>query len=187
MMMSEFVERTGFEPTPEEYAEIEQQYCESSDNKDVFCARWKKTVGAEGMMKTRAVRIESLRSRAIDAQKALKNTIAEKEKRISELERELEREQEWRPCEDSDNVSQADYDKLAKAAGVRELSDDEAAELIAQEFGFERSRIRIVREADVMQINRHRRLRKAGTVERKPLYYATDWDYVRFSASLASP
>ena len=37
MMMSEFTERTGFEPMAEEYVEIEQQYYNFDGNKDAFC------------------------------------------------------------------------------------------------------------------------------------------------------
>ena len=42
MMRSEFIERTGFDPTADEYAEIEAQYMESDLDKDKWCAKWKK-------------------------------------------------------------------------------------------------------------------------------------------------
>lgn len=42
MMRSEFIERTGFDPTADEYAEIESQYMESDLDKDKFCAKWKR-------------------------------------------------------------------------------------------------------------------------------------------------
>ena len=42
MMRSEFIERTGFDPTADEYAEIEAQYMESDLDKDKFCAKWVK-------------------------------------------------------------------------------------------------------------------------------------------------
>ena len=42
MMRNEFIERTGFDPTADEYAEIEAQYMESDLNKDKFCTKWKK-------------------------------------------------------------------------------------------------------------------------------------------------
>ena len=41
MMMNEFIERTGFEPTAEEYAEIEEQYYSFDGDKDAFCEHWK--------------------------------------------------------------------------------------------------------------------------------------------------
>lgn len=42
MMMSEFVERTGYQPSNEEYAHIEESYYTFPGNKDEFCAQWKK-------------------------------------------------------------------------------------------------------------------------------------------------
>lgn len=42
MMMSEFVERTGVEPTYEEYHYIEESYYEFDGNKDEFCKAWLK-------------------------------------------------------------------------------------------------------------------------------------------------
>ena len=42
MMMSEFIERTGYEPTYEEYHHIEESYYEFDGNKDEFCKQWKK-------------------------------------------------------------------------------------------------------------------------------------------------
>lgn len=37
MMMNEFVERTGFEPTMEEYREIEEAYYNFDGDKNAFC------------------------------------------------------------------------------------------------------------------------------------------------------
>ena len=45
MMRSEFIERTGFDPTADEYAEIEQQYMDSDMDKDKWCAKWKRDGG----------------------------------------------------------------------------------------------------------------------------------------------
>ena len=42
MMMSEFIERTGVEPTFEEYGYIEESYYEFVGNKDAFCKAWLK-------------------------------------------------------------------------------------------------------------------------------------------------
>ena len=52
--------------------------------------------------------------------------------------------------------------------------------MIANEFGFARNRIRIIHELPVYEINRHRRLRKAGTAARKALFNAWDWNYIVF-------
>lgn len=45
MMKSEFIERTGFEPTEAEYREIEAEYMGCDIDKDEFCKTWKKQGG----------------------------------------------------------------------------------------------------------------------------------------------
>lgn len=42
MMMREFIERTGYEPTIEEYGFIEESYYDFDGNKDDFCKAWLK-------------------------------------------------------------------------------------------------------------------------------------------------
>lgn len=42
MLMSEFIDRTGYQPTAEEYAEIERAYMRFSGDKDAFCRAWSK-------------------------------------------------------------------------------------------------------------------------------------------------
>lgn len=60
MMMSEFIERVGFEPTAAEYAEIEQEYMGCDVDKDKFCKEWKKNGGIQRLCRMRARRIEEL-------------------------------------------------------------------------------------------------------------------------------
>lgn len=60
MMKSEFIERTGFEPTADEYREIEQEYMGCDIDKDQFCKEWKKNGGIQRLMRLRARRIEEL-------------------------------------------------------------------------------------------------------------------------------
>lgn len=40
MLVSEFIDRTGYQPTAEEYAEIEQAYYVFDGDKDAFCKAW---------------------------------------------------------------------------------------------------------------------------------------------------
>lgn len=42
MLVSEFIDRTGYQPTADEYAEIEQAYYEYDGDKDKFCRAWSK-------------------------------------------------------------------------------------------------------------------------------------------------
>lgn len=60
MMRSEFIERVGFEPTADEYAEIESEYMGTEINKDQFCKEWRKNGGVQRLMRLRARRIEEL-------------------------------------------------------------------------------------------------------------------------------
>lgn len=60
MMMCEFIERTGFEPTAAEYAEIEAEYMGCDVDKDVFCRNWKRNGGIQRLSRIRARRIEEL-------------------------------------------------------------------------------------------------------------------------------
>lgn len=60
MMKSEFIERVGFEPTADEYREIEQEYMGCDIDKDQFCKEWKKNGGIQRLMRLRARRIEEL-------------------------------------------------------------------------------------------------------------------------------
>lgn len=180
MMLHEFTDLTGFEPSMEEYAEIEEQYYAFDGDKRSFCQHFLKTGGVQKVYDKRLETIERLRSEQMEVEKNLMQTIKEKDAMIARLEADLEKEQEWQPFEDEHNVSQADYEKLEKA-GARELSDEEAADMIAEEFGFDRSKIQIVHEVKRFEINRHRRCRTAGTIPRKALFEAWDWNYIVFN------
>ena len=59
MMISEFIERVGFEPTASEYREIEQEYMGCDIDKDQFCKEWKKNGGIQRLMRLRARKIDS--------------------------------------------------------------------------------------------------------------------------------
>ena len=60
MMRSEFIERTGFEPTFNEYQEIESQYMESDMDKDAWCKKWKRDGGIVKYANSRRQYIDEL-------------------------------------------------------------------------------------------------------------------------------
>ena len=180
MMIHEFTDLTGFEPSLDEYAEIEEQYYAFDGDKKAFCKSFVQNGGVQKVYDKRLETIERLRSEQMEVEKNLMQTIKEKDAMIARLEADLEKEQEWQPFEDEHNVSQAEYEKLEKA-GARELSDEEAADMIAEEFGFDRSKIRIVHEVKKWEINRHRRCRAVGMIPRKALFEAWDWNYIVFN------
>jgi hypothetical protein len=69
MMKSEFIDRTGFEPTAAEYREIENEYMGTDLDKDVFCKQWKKQGGFERLMRLRARKIEELEAKIAEQDK----------------------------------------------------------------------------------------------------------------------
>lgn len=90
----------------------------------------------------------------------------------------------WIPFEDDHNVTQKSYDALLNSGSARELTDEEAIEIVCNEFGFDPEKVTIVRSVGVYEMETHsRRLRLVGETERKPLYNATDFNYVRFDCA----
>lgn len=132
-------------------------------------------------MKQRAEAAEKKYRAAIqerdDARKAAKAA----QQIVEQLNKKLEREQEWKPYETKENVSQSDYDKLVKQSDTRYLTDEEAKELLYNWYGFAKEKITILSSVPVYEINRHRQLRRTGGVERKAAYNSTDWNYIRFN------
>ena len=92
----------------------------------------------------------------------------------------------WVPCDDSDspNISQESYLKLLNADGTRELSDDIAVEFVCEEYGFNRSKVKIIHSVGVYEKDTlTKRLRKIDEAERKPLFNSRDWNYVCFDCA----
>lgn len=85
MMRSEFIERTGFEPTAAEYEEIENEYMGTDIDKDVFCKMWKKQGGAERLMRIRARRIEDLEAQLAEKDRLFEARTTADAKRYHEL------------------------------------------------------------------------------------------------------
>ena len=179
MMMTEFVERTGFEPTVEEYREIEEAYYSFEGDKNAFCKHWAETVGEKGMLKARAAEIENLRREIEEQRREFETVIEEQQKQIERLNQELEREQEWKPWANDRAVKQEEYDHLRSCGS--EMTDERAARWIADEWGFDQAKIRINRKMKTYDVNRHHCLRQSGEIDRSPYYDATDWYYVFFT------
>ena len=96
MMKSEFIERTGFEPTEAEYREIEAEYMGCDIGKDEFCKTWKKQGGVQRLMRLRARRIEELEAELASEKNVYikmdsqhRDTIRELEEKVAECEGEL--------------------------------------------------------------------------------------------------
>lgn len=187
MMLSEFVERTGFEPMPAEYAKIEEAYYDFDGDKDAFCKAFVEGGGERKICQARAAEIERLNGKILEMDKAAKKDGEEYERRLADLQAQLDKELEWKPSKGTGtNMSQADYeDLLASCTGdhgdPHVMSEDEARQLVAEEFGFNPERIEIITTVHTYEVNKHCQLRKAAAYTRQPLYDATDWNYVRFN------
>lgn len=141
MMLSEFVERTGFEPMPAEYAKIEEAYCGFNGDKDAFCKAFVAGDGEKKIYQARAAEIDRLNGKILDMDKTFQQSNTEYERRLAALQAELDRELEWKPYEFTQNITQAEYTELAKcvdSGSARYMTDDEALDWIFREFGFDR-------------------------------------------------
>lgn len=187
MMIQEFEKLTGIEVSMEEYAEIEQMYYEFDGDKQAFCKKFVKDNGMVTVLrKLLKVEKEDHRGAELELAELRKNYETYSRDMISaveKLKKELDKEQEWEPYEYRENAKQADYEKLANA-GARELTDSEAVEMLADWWGFQPSRIKIIRTVNKIEKNRHGACRRCGEYDRKPLYDATDWNYIRFDCGM---
>ncbi len=114
----------------------------------------------------------------------LKGLASEYKKEAEHLNELLEKEQEWKPYEDHGNVTQDDYSKLAEQRDTRFLTDDEAKDILYDWFGFAKEMVVIHRTVPKYEVNRHRLLRNVGSIDRRPAYNATDWNYIRFDCGM---
>lgn len=186
MMLSEFVERTGFEPMPAEYAKIEEAYCNFDGDKDAFCKAFVDGGGEKKIYQARAAEIDRLNGKILELDKTIQQSGAEHERRLAALQAALDKELEWKPYEFTQNISQVEYTELAKGVSngfARYMTDDEALDWVCDEFGFDRSQVTILHEIDEKEINRHNYCRSSGRkLDRRPVYCASDYHYIRFNA-----
>ena len=181
-MLSEFTKRTGFEPTPDEYEQIEAAYYDFDGDKDAFCQAFIDQGGALKVYEARAEEIRRLRAQAMEQEKQHEQDLADRDRRIAKLQAELDKELEWRPATSTGtNMEQTDYEHLARAGRI--MTDQEAVDFIADECGFDPAKIKIIHTVKTYEVDKHRRLRVAAEYERVPTYEATDWNYVRFDCA----
>lgn len=183
MNIKEFTDRTGFYPSFELYTVIEAHYMEQSGDKDAFCKAYKENADglAEKIQQEAAMLSLNNQSRAIAAANELRLENETLKEQAERLIAQLEREQEWKPFGHNSSMKDDDYAKLCQSG--RTMTDDEAVELIASEFGFAPEKIEIVHQIKTYEVSRHRQLRQKGAIDRPPVYDATDWNYVRFNCA----
>ena len=181
MMLEEFESRTGFYPTHDLYSRIEAAYMESGLDKDDFCAAYKENRDGIAEAIAREAAFDKIATAA-----RMENEIKKLQDQVAHLTKQLDRELEWKPYELSDNVPQADYERLAAGAEsgrcAHYMTDEEAIRWICDEFDFDPAKVTIIHEVPEYEINRHSQLRKTGKMyDRRPVYCATDYHYIRFN------
>lgn len=102
-----------------------------------------------------------------------------------ELNEQVNKLAEWEPdTKIGTQFSQARYFDLRNTSGTRVLSDDEAARLIEDEFGFRADRVNIIHHAETYKKSDRLHIFKVDKqLERDPLYNASDWNYIRFDCN----
>lgn len=189
MLLEEFEQRTGYYPSLKEYEAIERAYTGFDGDKDSFCTAYKRNAGGIAERIQHEVNQEAIRQEQYHAAE-LQHRDDEIKKREAEIERLkalLDRELEWKPCDGcGTNMAQNRYEELLVSCTGQNgdphvMSEAEARQLVAEEFGFSPEKIEIVTTVHTYEVNKHRQLRKAAAYTRQPLYNATDWNYVRFN------
>ena len=186
MTIKEFTERTGFYPTYEHYKFIEKSYMDFDGDKDAFCKAYKANENGLAEKITREVErfVEEQTELGMHEHDAMEERLNAQQEEIEKLKAQLDAELEWTPCKDAGTqMTQRDYVKLKEDRFTKTMTDEEAANFIAEELGFNAERVRIIRKAETYEVNKHRRLRKSGTFYRTPVYESTDWNYVRFDCA----
>lgn len=186
MMIREFEERTGFFPTEAMYKAIEAEYMEFGGDKDAFCAAYKanKDGIAEKIRRTASTEEYKAERQQVAELTRRDTEINNLKKQIERLKADLDRAEGWEDHEVS-QMLQKRFDELKTAEGTQEFTDAEAASFIASEFGFITSKVKVFREIPKYQAceigSGFKKIRKNGTVNRPPVYNATDWNYIRFN------
>lgn len=129
-------------------------------------------------------RLETAREEANRSDETAKTLYDENQRlkqQIATLQEQLERELEWQPYEEKGNVTQFAYNNLANQEDTKQLYIFTAKEMISRDYGFAYDKIEIITSVPVQEINHHQQLRTVGYAERRPLYNATDWNYIRFN------
>ena len=182
MLMSEFTERTGFQPTADEYQQIEEEYYHFDGDMDAFCKSFVENGGVEKACKARAAEIERLRGQMLELEKQFRLDVAGRDRRIDQLTADLDRELDWKPADGSGtHMAQERYEHLSRSG--RKMTDQEAREFIAGECGFSADKIEILHTASAYAVNKHHQLRKSAEYDRAPVYESTDWNYIRFDCA----
>lgn len=127
MMMSEFIERVGFEPTAAEYAEIEREYMGCDVDKDKFCKEWKKNGGIQRFCRMRARRIEELEVEAAMKDRQYEEMDARHSHQFNEMHSRLKAT--TKRMENVQNEKDCLYGEIQKAKAAQKKAEEKLAKI----------------------------------------------------------
>ena len=79
------------------------------------------------------------------------------------------------------NMTYQDYVKLRKAPGTEEMPPAEVIKYAADRFGFDPTKVKPLDSLPLhVYVSGGCTMQTEGTTKRKPLYNATDWNYMLF-------
>ena len=90
MLISEFIERTGFTPTGEEFQRIEEAYYSFYGDKDAFCKAFVDGNGVREICSLRAEKIDQLKRQLFESDHTIKSITAQYEVKVKNLQSRLE-------------------------------------------------------------------------------------------------
>lgn len=177
MTIREFEVLTGFHPSTAHYEVIEQDYNSSQLDKYEYCEQYK--ADKDGMAERLA--------RIADKQAWEQNDESDKRitkllKQLEEIKAQLDKELDWQPAKDiGTNMSEQEYAMLADDEAP--LSDLDAIRRVHKECGFDMAYVQIVTTVQTFEVNKHRKCRISGEYSRRPVWSASDWNYIRFNVA----
>ena len=183
MMASEFYDRTGIDVVGKPYDIIEELYYDFDGNKDDFCKAFRANKN-DLITKTFRQINELLHSLVNGYEKELKEKNQEIEllkENYRILEENYDRDLKWTDKGTLSFMESAQYQRLLESGSDDHFCwHDNPVDFINDECGFEKERIRIIDKIAVYEINRYGRYRTKGWEYRRPVYDATDWNYICF-------
>ena len=166
MNIKEFTERTGFYPTYEHYRFIEKSYMGFDGDKDAFCKAYKANENGLAEKIAREVErfVEDQTELRMHEHDAMEERLNAQQEEIEKLKAQLDAELEWTTCKSAGTqMTQRDYVKLKEDSFTKTMTDEEAANFIAEELGFNVKRVKIIHTVETFGVNKHRRMRVAET------------------------
>ena len=153
MTIQEFEELTGFYPSTDLYAAIEQAYDDYPGDKREFCAEYKANKDGLAEKIQYMASLQTLNALSTETAKANEAKLErdDAKRRIKELEAALEKAQGWKKYGTGSHMSDADYTALEMSS--EPITEERAREIIHKEFGFAIEFINLLRKTDSQCLN----------------------------------